>query len=168
MSGSLERNELARRRFVRETRLACQVSHPYVAMVLDVVEQGDDLFLVMEYIEGRRLDQVLRQSQPDSREVARYGLEIAEALSAIHHAGLVHRDLKPGNVMVTPSGHVKVLDFGVARHVLDTEGTTAVEGLTQDSTLTAAGAVVGTVRYMSPEQLQHSRVDSRSDLLLDD
>ncbi len=164
LRSTLGGNETARQRFVRETRLACQVSHPYVALVLDVVERAPDLYLVMEYIEGRRLDEVIAADRPDWQQVTRYGLEVAEALAAIHGTGMVHRDLKPANVMIAPTGHVKVLDFGVARQRIDADALTTQGDTAVDSTLTAAGAAVGTLRYMSPEQLRGRAVDPRSDL----
>ena len=153
----LAADPLARRRFVRETRAACSVTHPYVATVFDVVEEGSTLFLVMEYIEGQRLDLVFRNQRPRPSDVARIGLEVAEALDAIHRAGFVHRDLKPANVMIRPGGHVKVLDFGVARAIEEA----VPEG---ESTLSTHTGIAGTVPYMSPEQLRGERVDARSDL----
>ena len=153
----------ARKRFLRGTRLACQIVHPYVATVFDVLEHGDELLLVMEYIEGRPLSRVIRDDRPDPSLVERWGLEIAEALSAIHEAGLVHRDLKPGNVMITPSGHVKVMDFDLVRTAPPSleQATTRVVG-TMDST--EEGGWVGTPLYMSPEQLRGKPLDQRSDL----
>jgi len=147
----------ARARFLRETRLASKVVHPYVATVFDVVESGDDLLLVMEYLEGRTLRDFLREERPAAARVAEIGIEIAEALDAIHTAGVVHRDLKPANVMIAPSGHVKVMDFGVARGLDGTHGA-------GDPTLTREGVGVGTVLYMSPEQVRGRKIDARSDL----
>jgi serine/threonine protein kinase len=105
----------SRERFVREARYACRVQHPFVCSVLDVVEDREELFLVMEHVEGLRLDDVITMERPSVDRVRDLAIEIAEALGAIHEAGLVHRDLKPSNVMVTGDGHVKVMDFGVAR-----------------------------------------------------
>jgi serine/threonine-protein kinase len=153
----------SRKRFLREARFACRVVHPYVATVFDVIEEDERVLLVMEHIEGRRLDVVLRTDRPDLRRVTEYALEMAEAVGAIHRAGLVHRDLKPGNVMVTPSGHVKVMDFGIARPLARPElrepGQTS-----KDSTFTDEPGLVGTLLYMSPEQVRRDPVDYRSDL----
>ena len=107
-------DEVTRKRFLRETRVACRVNHPYVATVYDVVEERGQPFLVMEFIEGTGLDDILENDHPPTDVVTRYAIEIAEALSAIHAEGIVHRDLKPANVMVSRAGHVKVMDFGVA------------------------------------------------------
>lgn len=156
-----------RARFVQEARLASSVVHPYVATVFDVVDDGDDTVLVMEYVQGRDLRAILpAEAGVPLEERIRYGIEITEALEAIHDRGLLHRDLKPGNVIVTPSGHVKVLDFGLARKtrpILD--GTSPVE-LSETSflSLTQPGRVVGTVSYMSPEQIRGQALDTRSDL----
>ena len=155
----------ARERFVRETRAAARIVHPYVATVFDVVEVESQLFLVMEYIDGERLDDAVEARAPSTQELARIGLEISEALVAIHAAGFVHRDLKPGNIMLTRDGHVKVLDFGVVQRI-------PAHGLrsdpagppTEGSSLTTPGAGVGTVAYMSPEQVRGEEVDPRSDL----
>lgn len=158
-------DDVARRRFLRETRVACRVVHPYVATVFDVVAGEDRVLLVMELIEGRRLDVAIADDQPPLAEITRLGLEIAEALEAIHAAGIIHRDLKPGNVMVTAGGHVKVMDFGVAlpeRRPTGLEGSPTAETL--DPTLTGEGIGVGTIAYMSPEQVRGGSVDPRSDL----
>ncbi len=155
-------DERSRHRFAREARYACRVQHPFVCSVLDVVEHREDIFLVLEYIDGRQFDTVLREDHPSQERILDWAIEITEALSAIHKAGLVHRDLKPGNVMIASDGHVKVTDFGVARA---TRGLAALDSSSgSEATLTEAGHAVGTIAYMSPEQLRGDRVDARSDL----
>jgi serine/threonine protein kinase/tetratricopeptide (TPR) repeat protein len=161
-SERLASNPTARDRFIRETRLAARVTHAYVATVFDVVEQDELLLLVMEFIDGRTLVDVLKDDEPDARTRVRYGVEIAEALHAIHRAGLMHRDLKPSNVMITSDGHVKVTDFGLAR--LTVSPADAVTTMSTERQLTRSGSAVGTVLYMSPEQLRRAPVDQRSDL----
>ena len=155
-------NPAARARFVREARLASRVVHPYVATLFDVAESGDELFLIMEHIRGRTLAAVLAERTFQPAEAAALAEEMVEALGAIHRAGLIHRDLKPGNVMLTEDGHVKVMDFGVARAVREISG--ADESSERDVTLTREGQGAGTVLYMSPEQIRGETVDARSDL----
>src|SRR5262245_10418643 len=153
-----------RKRFVGEARHASSVVHPYVATVFDVVESPDETILVMEYVEGRDLkDIVLDETPPPIAERLRYGIEAAEALEAIHGKGIVHRDLKPGNILVTAAGHVKVLDFGLAHRTHRIEADPDLEETTGAS-LTEPGVAVGTVAYMSPEQIRGEDLDARSDL----
>ncbi len=103
-------------RFRQEVANLLAVTHPYVAAVYDVVEDGEDLYIVMELVRGQSLkDAAAADRRP--RTIARWGQQVAEALAGIHAAGIIHRDLKPSNVMITESGHVKVLDFGIAKTV---------------------------------------------------
>lgn len=140
-------------RFRREAQAAAGLNHPNIVAVYDWGEEVDASFIVMEHIEGRSLRDVLRNDGPlPPASVAEIGSEIASALAYAHHRGVVHRDVKPGNVMVTPSGQVKVTDFGIARAV------GAVDGLTR------TGNVMGTAAYFSPEQAQGLPVDGRSDV----
>ena len=145
----------ARRRFQREARAAAQLSHPAVVHVYDVVATDDGDWIVMELVEGETLAQRLRGGPLALEETVRIARDVAEGLAAAHGKGIVHRDLKAENVMVTPSGQVKVLDFGIAKLV--------GEGTAEES-LTDLGAVVGTVRAMSPEQAMGRTVGPPSDL----
>jgi len=155
----LSTNEVARRRFVREAQLASRVVHPFVATVFDVVEEADDIYLVMEYVEGRPLSKEIKRRTLSPSEVTAYGREIADGLAAIHQAGLIHRDLKPSNVMLTKDNHAKVMDLGLVRQYVS-------DGLdhSTESTLTRDGFAVGTPYYMSPEQISGLPLDHRSDL----
>jgi eukaryotic-like serine/threonine-protein kinase len=139
-------------RFRREAQAAAGLNHPNIVSVYDTGSQGDVHFIVMEYVEGRTLRDVIRQEGPLLPErVAEIGQAVSRALASAHQAGLVHRDIKPGNIMLTRDGEVKVMDFGIAR-------------TSTGDTLTQTAAVLGTASYLSPEQAQGSSVDARSDI----
>ncbi len=151
-------NPRTRDRVLREPRLASKVVHPYVATVFEVVDSDEGPLLVMEYIEGRNLHEILEDGSPDQDQVLGWAVELSEALAAIHTCGLVHRDLKPQNVMITNDGHVKVMDFGLARVYESEPSDTTMTGLTRP------GQLMGTLTYMSPEQLRGEELDARTDL----
>ena len=139
-------------RFRREAQAAAGLNHPNIVSVYDTGSQGDVHYIVMEYVEGRTLRDVIRQEGPILPErAAEIGQAVARALAMAHHAGLVHRDIKPGNIMLTRDGEVKVMDFGIAR-------------TSTGDTLTQTAAVLGTASYLSPEQAQGATVDARSDI----
>jgi tetratricopeptide (TPR) repeat protein len=140
-----------RERLSREARAAARLSHPAVVQVYDFVEDATGEAIVLEYVEGRTLRALIGESLPPIGLAMRLAREIAEGLAAAHTAGLVHRDLKSENVVVTREGHAKILDFGIAK-IPESEG------------LTAPGQVLGTARAMSPEQARGGEVDARSDL----
>ncbi|HKH44363.1 MAG TPA: protein kinase [Thermoanaerobaculia bacterium] len=142
-------------RFRREARVAARLSHPAVVHVYDLVEDGSGLAIVMEYVEGRTLAELMEEGLPDAVLALRLASDVAEGLAAAHAAGLVHRDLKAENVIVTTEGRAKILDFGIAKAVL---------AAAEDESLTAYGMVIGTSRSMSPEQASGGEVDARSDL----
>jgi serine/threonine-protein kinase len=144
-----------RERLRREASAAARLSHPAVVRIYDLVEDATGDALVFEYVEGRTLRELLREGLPSPALAARLGREIAEGLAAAHASGLVHRDLKAENVMVTPEGHAKILDFGIAK--------AAAPG-GEGEALTVEGAVLGTLHAMSPEQARGGEVDARSDL----
>jgi tetratricopeptide (TPR) repeat protein len=143
-----------RERFRREARLAARLSHPAIVQIHDLVTEGADDAIVMEYVEGRTLAERLAAGRMETAEALRLAQEIATGLAAAHEAGLIHRDLKAANVIVTPAGHAKILDFGLARPVRRSE----------ETLLTRRGMVVGTLCSMSPEQARGQEVDERSDL----
>jgi eukaryotic-like serine/threonine-protein kinase len=141
------------RRFQEEARLASSLNHPNIVTIYGVGEKGDVAYIAMELVRGRTLRKILAEGAPPVRKVLDLAVQVAEALAAAHAGGIIHRDLKPENVMVTAEERVKVLDFGLAkRH----GGTIAGEGSPDDivtqTSLTAAGMILGTVGYMSPEQ----------------
>jgi serine/threonine-protein kinase len=140
-------------RFRREAQAAANLSHPNIVPVFDWGEDDGSYFIVMEYVEGRPLSAVLRDPQPmPPRQIAIIGAGVAAALAFAHRHGVIHRDVKPGNVLITPDGDVKVTDFGIARAV------------NTEESLTQTGAVMGTAAYFSPEQAEGKGVDSRSDI----
>ena len=152
----------ARRRLFREARAAATLDHPNICGIHEVNQDGDCVFIVMQYVEGETLAQKLLEAALSTDEVLDIGIQVAEALSEAHSRGVIHRDIKPQNVIVTPRGQVKVLDFGLARMTLkDRPSDPDAKTETQ---LTEEGYIVGTVAYMSPEQLKGAPVDTRSDV----
>ena len=150
-----------RERFVREARAASALAHPNIITIHEINSADGLDFIVMEYVRGETLSAILERGPlPVARAVA-YAVQVADALKAAHDAGIVHRDLKPGNIMVGPSGLLKVVDFGIAKRV--SAGSDA-NGDTTAAALTALGVSIGTPSYMSPEQALGDIVDSRSDL----
>jgi serine/threonine protein kinase len=151
----------ARERLLREARTASALNHPHTCTVHEVGEADGQVFIVMEYVEGRPLSALLSESRP-SEMVVRYGIQIADALAHAHERGVVHRDLKTGNVMITPEGRAKVLDFGLAKR-LPAEDLSEQPTRSEDS-LTQAGQVVGTLHYLAPEVLRGQPADARTDI----
>jgi Tol biopolymer transport system component len=161
----------ARARFEREARTISQLNHPHICTLHDVGHQDGIDYLVMELLEGETLAHRLEKGSLPVAEVLSLGAQIADALDRGHRAGVVHRDLKPGNVMLTKSG-AKLMDFGLAR-VAGLAGPARGSGVTQPALsqspteqqpLTAEGAIVGTFQYMAPEQLEGKETDARTDL----
>jgi len=150
-----------RRRLDREARAVSSLSHPNICPLFDVGHQDGVDFLVMEYLDGETLAARIERGALPVDPVLRYGAEIASALAAAHRRGVVHRDLKPGNVMITRAG-ARLLDFGLAKPALSVP----VSGidLTASAPITAQGTLVGTYPYMSPEQVEGREVDARSDI----
>ena len=162
-------DETGRLRFLREARAAAAISHEHVGTIYEVGEDGDRLYLAMELIEGRNLRTLFAEERPDLRRTLTLAREIASGLAAAHRAGLVHRDLKPDNVMIdAKTGRAKVLDFGLAKLFAGRgEGSSGEEATMSPelaATLTREGTVMGSPGYMSPEQLQAQEVDARTDV----
>lgn len=158
-----------RRRFIQEAQAASALNHPNIITIHDIVSEGNTEFMVMEYVAGKTLVDLIPKGGLRAAQVLKYAVQIADALQAAHASGIVHRDLKPANVMVTDSGLVKILDFGLAKltdrgPITTVSSPTDVTQTIADAPLTVEGSIIGTVSYMSPEQAQGKKVDTRSDI----
>ena len=158
LSVSLLMDESARRRFRREALALAKLNHPNIAAVYDVGEQGGADYLVMECVPGLSLAEKLKSGALAEKEISSVGSQIAAALDDAHEQAVVHRDLKPANIMVTPKGQAKVLDFGLAKLLLPFADVATTQSFAESQ------ALVGTLPYMSPEQLQGEPVDARTDI----
>ena len=163
LSGSSELRE----RFEREARAVSSLNHPNICTLHDIGREGKTDFLVMEHIEGESLADRLKKGPLPFDDALTYATQIADALEKAHRAGVVHRDLKPGNVMITKTG-AKLLDFGLAKLAGSATPTPEVSTLsalpTEHRSLTAAGTILGTFQYMAPEQLEGGEIDARTDI----
>ncbi|MFB0553857.1 MAG: protein kinase [Phycisphaerae bacterium] len=147
-----------RMRFHREAKLLASLNHPNIAVIYDIIEQDEDLsYLILEYVPGETLAQRIAREPLKLEEAFSIGQQIAEAVSAAHEKGVIHRDLKPGNIKLAPDGRVKVLDFGLAKPSVS-------EGTDIEITSTEPGHIIGTPAYMSPEQARGKPTDHRTDI----
>jgi serine/threonine protein kinase len=155
-------DEQAGIRLIREARAAATLDHHNICAVYEVGEDDGRTFIAMQYIQGETLAARITRGPLELKEALAAAVQVAEALQEAHAHGIVHRDIKPQNIMVNPRGQIKVLDFGLAKRVreqtdIDSEAATV-------SQVTASGTIVGTVLYMSPEQVKGDELDSRSDI----
>ena len=157
----------ASERFEREARTISSLNHPNICQLHDVGTHDGVRYLVMELLEGETLAERLRRGPLPMEQVLRYGAEIATGLQAAHRCGVVHRDLKPGNIMLTKSG-AKLMDFGLAKGMTSPKAVsselTATLTSSHASPLTQQGTIVGTFQYMAPEQVEGKEADARSDI----
>jgi len=160
---SLEGEPEARERFLREAKSAAALDHPYICKIYEIGEVDGKAFIAMEYVEGVTMMQKVAASALPLQETLDLGIEIAEALEAAHKKNIVHRDIKTQNIIVTPEGHIKILDFGVAK-MLAMEALSDSKVDTFSGQLTSSSQTPGTVIYMSPEQVRGEDVDGRTDI----
>jgi serine/threonine protein kinase/tetratricopeptide (TPR) repeat protein len=163
---SLARDRIAVERFQREGRAASALNHPNICMLFDVGEAEGQPFMVMEHLEGETLrDRILREPLT-VEEMIDFAVQIAEGLDCAHSAGIVHRDIKPANIFVTGRGHLKIMDFGLAKVAREQgpSSSSLVATAALEHLITSPGSTVGTVAYMSPEQARGEDIDARTDL----
>jgi hypothetical protein len=160
-------NPELKQRFEREARNISSLSHPHICALYDIGHQDGIDFLVMEFLEGGTLEHILMKGPLPTEQVLRHGMEIADALEKAHRHGVVHRDLKPGNIMLTKSG-AKLLDFGLAKLRAPQQQATSAAAMgelaTEDRNITEKGVILGTFQYMAPEQLEGKEADARTDI----
>jgi len=156
-------NARLRDRFEREARAVSSLNHPHICTLYDIGSQDGVDFLVLEYLEGETLADRLKKGALPFDQALRTGIEITDALDKAHRQGVVHRDLKPGNIMLTKSG-AKLLDFGLAKLAGAEAGSVESALPTPQKSLTAEGSILGTFQYMAPEQLEGKEADARTDL----
>src|SRR5215472_10977299 len=163
LPAEVAKDVVRKQRFEREAKTISSLNHSNICMLHDIGSQDGVDYLVMECVEGETLEKRLKKGSLPTREVLRYAIELADALDKAHRQGIIHRDIKPGNIMLTKSG-VKLMDFGLAKMNSEAAPPDALTEMTSDKKLTAEGTILGTFQYMSPEQLEGREADARTDL----
>jgi serine/threonine protein kinase len=161
------RDATARTRLLREAQTASKLNHPHICTIHEVGEAEGQAYIAMELVEGQPLSARLAEGPLRPDELLRYGLQLTDAVAHAHEHGVVHRDLKSANAVVTPDGRLKVLDFGLAQQVSHDELVEATTLTQAPASLTAPGMLVGTLAYMPPEQLRGQPADTRGDAARD-
>lgn len=157
-------DEKRKKRLIAEARAASALNHPNICTIHEIDEADGMLFIVMEYVEGKPLHETISQGPLDSNEALKFAIQIGEALQNAHDHSIVHRDIKPSNILVTQEGRAKILDFGLAQVVREIEEAALSQASTMEEKITQTGVIVGTIHYMSPEQISGRKVDARSDI----
>jgi Tol biopolymer transport system component/tRNA A-37 threonylcarbamoyl transferase component Bud32 len=159
----LARDPERRERFEREARAVSSLNHPHICTLHDIGRQDGVDYIVMEYVEGETLQKRLERGRLGLSQTLQYAVQIADALDKTHRAGAVHRDLKPGNIILSKSG-AKLLDFGLAKLRREEPASPLSQAPTADGALTGSGTILGTLQYMAPEQLEGKDTDARTDI----
>jgi tetratricopeptide (TPR) repeat protein/tRNA A-37 threonylcarbamoyl transferase component Bud32 len=164
LPNELENDPRMKERFIREAKSAAALDHPFICKIYETGTYEGKGFIAMEYVEGETLKDRMERERILLKDAIRITLEIGEALENAHKAGIVHRDLKPANIMLSSQGHAKVMDFGLAKHVLPGTDASGISRTITQQSLTEHGAIAGTIAYMSPEQAKGVALDGRSDI----